>query len=213
MAYTSSLRVHALVRFSFCRQEANINALEVPALVAAVSTTQMYFHLFSFTSHFFRRIIVVLKLFECNFCLVWRNKTTVKRRPIWGCRCDERLRIKTEGSTTADGGKHDLPNISRWWIFILFQKLLSMKTGRSTWIFLEVMFLDIDIRLLWTNRKKKPIVIMEESKNVFPRFCISVYYESRKRDLKTKPMYECRCDERLSFTNFLLFIMNQESER
>jgi hypothetical protein len=24
-----------------------------------------------------------------------------------------------------------------------------------------------------------------------------VYYESRKRDLKTRPMYECRCDERL----------------
>ena len=24
-----------------------------------------------------------------------------------------------------------------------------------------------------------------------------VYYESLKRELKTKPMYECRCDERL----------------
>jgi hypothetical protein len=24
-----------------------------------------------------------------------------------------------------------------------------------------------------------------------------VYYESRKRDLKIKPIYECRCDERL----------------
>ncbi len=24
-----------------------------------------------------------------------------------------------------------------------------------------------------------------------------VYYESRKRELKTKPIYECRCDERL----------------
>jgi hypothetical protein len=23
------------------------------------------------------------------------------------------------------------------------------------------------------------------------------YYESRKREVKTKPMYECRCDERL----------------
>ena len=34
-----------------------------------------------------------------------------------------------------------------------------------------------------------------------------VYYESIKRDLKTKPMYECRCDERLKtkaeeFTRF-----------
>ncbi len=127
MAYTSSLRAHTLVRFSFCRQEANINALEVLALVAAVSTTQMYFHLFSFTDQSFRRIIVVLKLFECNFCLLWRNKTIVKRRPICGCRCDERLRIKSEGSTTADGGKHDLPNISRWWICILFQKNIFKK--------------------------------------------------------------------------------------
>jgi hypothetical protein len=24
-----------------------------------------------------------------------------------------------------------------------------------------------------------------------------VYYESRKRDLKTRPIYECRCGERL----------------
>ncbi len=24
-----------------------------------------------------------------------------------------------------------------------------------------------------------------------------VYYESRKRELKTRPIYECRCDERL----------------
>ena len=24
-----------------------------------------------------------------------------------------------------------------------------------------------------------------------------VYYESRKRELKTRPTYECRCDERL----------------
>ena len=25
---------------------------------------------------------------------------------------------------------------------------------------------------------------------------IGVYYESIKRELKTKPIYECRCDER-----------------
>ncbi len=24
-----------------------------------------------------------------------------------------------------------------------------------------------------------------------------VYYESRKRDLQTRPIYQCRCDERL----------------
>jgi hypothetical protein len=26
---------------------------------------------------------------------------------------------------------------------------------------------------------------------------VIVYYESRKRELKTRPIYECRCDERL----------------
>ena len=26
---------------------------------------------------------------------------------------------------------------------------------------------------------------------------VVVYYESRKRELKTRPIYECRCDERL----------------
>ena len=29
------------------------------------------------------------------------------------------------------------------------------------------------------------------------RLSIVVYYESIKGDLKTKPIYECRCDERL----------------
>ena len=29
------------------------------------------------------------------------------------------------------------------------------------------------------------------------RFSEFVYYESMKRDLKTRPIYECRCDERL----------------
>ncbi len=27
------------------------------------------------------------------------------------------------------------------------------------------------------------------------------YYESRNRDLKTRPLYECRCDERLKTKN------------
>ncbi len=59
----------------------------------------------------------------------------------------------------------------------------------------------------------------------------AVYYESMKRDLKTRPIYECRCDERLktkaekstrlAYTEFLgelehqqieTFIMNRESE-
>jgi hypothetical protein len=44
--------------------------------------------------------------------------------------------------------------------------------------------------------------------SVHPSFCVTyfalsskcvplVYYESRKRELKTRPLYECRCDERL----------------
>ena len=37
-----------------------------------------------------------------------------------------------------------------------------------------------------------------------------VYYESRKWELKTRPMYECRSDERLKTE--LLFMMNRESE-
>jgi hypothetical protein len=32
-----------------------------------------------------------------------------------------------------------------------------------------------------------------------------VYDESRKRELKTRPIYECRCDERLK-TGLLLII-------
>ncbi len=49
-----------------------------------------------------------------------------------------------------------------------------------------------------------------QKKLEIPRDCFSfVYYESRKRELKTRPIHECRCDEKFYF----LFIMNQENER
>ncbi len=32
---------------------------------------------------------------------------------------------------------------------------------------------------------------------IFVSFHDVVYYESRKRELKIRPIYECRCDERL----------------
>ncbi len=43
---------------------------------------------------------------------------------------------------------------------------------------------------------------------------ILLCYESRKREPKTRPIYECRCDERLKTIaeKSLLFIMNRESE-
>ena len=36
-------------------------------------------------------------------------------------------------------------------------------------------------------------VFLKNPKDLF----ICVYYESRKRELQTRPIYECRCDERL----------------
>jgi hypothetical protein len=38
------------------------------------------------------------------------------------------------------------------------------------------------------------------------RLVIVVYYESIKRELKIKPIYECRCDGRLQTKRYLLFI-------
>jgi hypothetical protein len=42
-----------------------------------------------------------------------------------------------------------------------------------------------------------PGVVMWACIRQSPSVEILVYYESRKRELKTKPIYECRCDERL----------------
>ena len=46
-----------------------------------------------------------------------------------------------------------------------------------------------------------------------------VYYESIKRELKTRPIYECRCDERLTkaegstrLAGLMMFIINRSSE-
>ena len=57
----------------------------------------------------------------------------------------------------------------------------------------------------------------------FPVSLVVVYNESRKRDLKTRPIYECRCDERLKtktekstrlvYTGFLHFFVYYESRK
>ena len=38
---------------------------------------------------------------------------------------------------------------------------------------------------------------MSQSRVLTPSQCLFVYDESRSRDLKTRPTYDCRCDERL----------------
>jgi hypothetical protein len=46
--------------------------------------------------------------------------------------------------------------------------------------------------------EKLPKTIVYEFGNLLCRGChYLVYYESIKRELKIKPIYECRCDERL----------------
>ncbi len=44
---------------------------------------------------------------------------------------------------------------------------------------------------------------------------IVVYYESRKRDLKTRPTYECRCDERpkTKSERFTICVVYYESKK
>ena len=43
---------------------------------------------------------------------------------------------------------------------------------------------------------------------------LEVYYESMKRNLKIKPIHECRCNGRLQTKRLSTrFIMNRESER
>jgi hypothetical protein len=83
-----------------------------------------------------------------------RNRD-LKTRPIYVCRCDERLKTKSEKST------------------------LLGYTG-----FLgELEHLRIKTRLI---DEMFPSVMGE---HVFLKF---VYYESRKRELQTRPTYECR---------------------
>ena len=53
--------------------------------------------------------------------------------------------------------------------------------------------------------------------------CLFVYYESRKRELNTRPIYECRCDEklktksekstRLAYTGFLGDLDNEQQRK
>jgi hypothetical protein len=78
--------------------------------------------------------------------------------PIFECRCDDRLKTKSEESTCL--GYTGLLRLTR--------KVVSSVRVRST------LKNDTDHRFLG----------------------IFVYYESTKRALKIRPIYECRCDER-----------------
>jgi hypothetical protein len=74
------------------------------------------------------------------------RKGELQTRPIYECRCDERLKAQSEKST-----------------HLVYTGFLG-----------ELEHLKIKTRIN-----------------------IVVYYESRKGEIKTRPIYECRCDERL----------------
>jgi hypothetical protein len=76
-------------------------------------------------------------------------KRELNRRLTYGCRCDERLKDKGEGSTR-----------------LTYTGLCGIK--------------DVIVHIL----------------------TVVVYYESMKRKLKTKAIYECRCNERLQNKRF-----------
>jgi hypothetical protein len=69
------------------------------------------------------------------------------------------------------------------------------KTQKKLWLLFIIMKRQIKTTFFIMNR------YLRESNWSF------VYYESIKRDLKRRPIYECRCDERLK--TVCLFIMNQ----
>jgi hypothetical protein len=47
------------------------------------------------------------------------------------------------------------------------------------------------------NNSKTSRVQWSRRRHEVSTFKVVVYYESMKREVKTRPLYECRCDERL----------------
>jgi len=94
-------------------------------------------------------------------------KREVKRRPIYECRCDERLNATVEGST----------RLTYTGLFVVYYEDIKRDLGRPMYIYTRVSGEGRCDEIL------KPKVV--------------VYYESIKRELQTRPIYECRCDERL----------------
>ena len=106
-------------------------------------------------------------------------KQELQIKPIYECRCDERLKTKTEESTRlASTGLH-------WEL-----EHLKIKTRLIDEMFPSEMG---DYVFLMCRRA----VYIEINTRFF-----SVYYESMKRNLKIKPIYECRCNGRLQTKRF-----------
>jgi hypothetical protein len=59
--------------------------------------------------------------------------------------------------------------------------------------------------------RKKLFIEIGENENWVSCENFFVYYESINRGVQTRPMYVCRCDERLK--TYFLFILNREIER
>ena len=121
------------------------------------------------TSH--KRNSVSTESLQWNFVYYESRKRDLKTRPIYECRCDERLKTKSEKSTrlTYTGliGELEHLEIKTRLIDKMFQVCgYFNETGRSPPVGTGIFF-------------------------------YYYYYESRKWEVKTRLIYEDRCDERL----------------
>ena len=105
-----------------------------------------------------------------------KDKDEVNRREVWEC----------------DGWECDLevmgdPSISR-----IIRKSFNLRKSQSN------PGLELG-RTSRTEELEESTVVLRNlnSWNHQRSLDFDVYYESRKRELKTRPIYECRCDERL----------------
>ena len=117
----------------------------------------------------------------------WRNRE-LKTKPIYECRYNERLKTKTEKSTRLvyTGFHGELEHIKK--ICLLWIKKRELKIKTST-----IVPCHLHQLLCWGNTAVYYESIKGELKR---RLCLFII-KSIKRELKTRPIYDCRCDERL----------------
>ena len=89
----------------------------------------------------------------------------------------------------------------RWWRPCVQVRVISVEYGEIVWLKnhrSQIWFQPVVRTGFWRTTKNLLFIIMKSRTWVSQDRTFFVYCESIKRDLKTKPIYECRCDEKES---------------
>ena len=128
----------------------------------------------------------------------WYTQKGTKRYVEWN-REDEGTITGTNRPQKYSIFKEDTVDTNQRIMFYISRFLLVTHHGTTLHVFISISLVFICLRfdLLWKLKLRCTWFTHPWGLISDPSFVVFVYYESIKQEVKIKPIYECRCDERL----------------